>query len=217
MTSEKPVLVIGNKRYSSWSLRPWLALRMAGAQFSETKVLLRRPGETRAEILKHSPSGLVPALKTGGVVIAESLAICEWVNEAYPDAGLWPDDMTARAAARAAAAEMHAGFAALRRDMPMDVCAHRPGVGHSAQALADAARVTEIWTNCRADYGGGRDFLFGRFTIADAMFAPVVSRFITWGVEVDKVSRAYMEAVWSLPPVAEWIAEAETEPVIDQP
>jgi glutathione S-transferase len=218
MADPRPVLVIGDKRYSSWSLRPWLALRMAEADFDEIKIPLRRPGETGPAIRVHNPSGTVPALKlAGGVVIAESLAICEWAAETYPAAGLWPDDATARAVARAAACEMHAGFAALRRDMPMDVRAFTPGDGHSEAALADARRVQEIWRHCRATYGAGGDYLFGRFSIADAMFAPVVSRFRTYGVALDPVSAAYVETVWSLPPIADWVAEAETETPKDPP
>lgn len=217
MPDSKPILVIGNKRYSSWSLRPWLAMKMAAADFDEIKIRLRRPGETAADIRKHNPSGTVPALKLGDVVIAESLAICEWAAEAYPDAGLWPDDAMARAVARAAACEMHAGFSALRADMPMDVCAHTPGEGHSDGALADAQRIQDLWNQCRKTYGGGGDYLFGRFSIADAMFAPVVSRFRTYGVDLDPVSAAYVETVWSLPAMAEWIAESETEEPLKPP
>ena len=217
LTDLKPVLVIGNKRYSSWSLRPWLALRMANIEFDEIKVKLWQTGKTAADIKSHNPSGTVPALKLGGTVIAESLAICEWAADINPAAELWPGDVTTRAVARAYASEMHSGFTALRRDMPMDVCGQFPGEGHSDAALADAARVMAIWNDCRENYGSAGPFLFGHFTNADAMFAPVVSRLQTYGVKTDAVSAAYIDAVWSLPAVAEWIAEAETEEPLPGP
>ena len=201
-------LHVGSKNLSSWSLRPYLALVAAGAEFTEHVIELDRPG-TRADILRVNPAGRVPVLHHDGVVIWDSLAICEYVAELYPAAGLWPDDRADRARARSVSAEMHSGFAALRRDMPVDICASRPGVGHTAEALADAARVVEIWRECRATpIASTGPFLFGRFTIADAMFAPVVTRFETYAVPVDAATRAYMTAIVELPAMRAWRADA---------
>jgi len=213
----EPTLVIGNKRYSSWSLRPWLAMRMANARFNEIKVTLRQTGKTAETIRLHNPSGTVPALKLGDTVIAESLAICEWVNDAYPQARLWPENPIARAIARAYASEMHAGFTGLRRDMPMDVCGSYPGQGHTPEALDDVARVLAIWNTCRKKFGGAGPYLFGHFTITDAMFAPVVSRLQTYDVTVDDTSAEYIDAVWSLPAIKDWVAEAATEAPLPHP
>ncbi|WP_207480339.1 glutathione S-transferase family protein [Arenibaculum pallidiluteum] len=205
------VLVIGNKAYSSWSLRPWLALKQAGIPFEEVVIPLRQP-ETKAEILAHSPAGKVPVLRHGELVLWESLAICEYVADLFPDAGLLPDDREARAVCRAVSSEMHAGFPDLRRNMPMDLKRSLPGRGHVPAALADAQRVQQLWRDARALYGAGGPFLFGRFSIADAMFAPVCTRFDTYGVELDPVSRAYVEVVLGLPAMRAWIEDARAEP-----
>lgn len=206
-------LVIANKAYSSWSLRPWLALRMAGLAFEEVVIPLRQP-ETKAEIAKHSGAGKVPVLHDGGITVWESLAILEYIAERAPEAGLWPVEIHARAAARAISAEMHAGFTALRSQMPMNVRASLPGRGRTPEVAAEIARITEIWRSCRTRFGDAGPFLFGRFTNADAMFAPVVTRFRTYGVEaeVDDVSKAYIASVLSLPPMLEWVAAAKVEP-----
>ena len=209
-------LVIGNKAYSSWSLRPWLALRHIGVPFAEVLVHLRQP-DSRARILQHSPSGKVPLLKHGDRVVWDSLAICEYLAETYPDAGLWPDDAYARAVARSVSAEMHAGFVSLRTTMSMDLKRRRPGEGRSDETLADIARVAEIWRDARARFGDGGPYLFGRFSIADCMYAPVVTRFDTYGVELDPVCRAYADAVLALPPLREWTEAARAEPWVLQP
>ncbi len=205
------VLVIGNKRYSSWSLRPWLALEIAGLAFDEVMVTLRRP-DTREQILRHSPSGKVPLLKHGALKIWDSLAICEYVAELAPEAGLWPDDRAARAVARAVSCEMHSGFPALRNAMSMDVCALTPLDPVPPEVAAEVARIKFLWADCRARFGAGGPFLFGRFSIADAMFAPVVTRFTTYAVDLDAPSRAYVEAVWALPAMQAWKAAAAQEP-----
>lgn len=205
------VLYVGNKRISSWSLRPYLALSHAGAPFETRTVFLDRP-ESKAELLKVSPSARVPVLHHDGLVIHDSLAICEYAHELFPAARLWPEDRAARARARSLAAEMHAGFTALRQHMPMDLLGRRPGVGHVPEALADARRVQEIWREAVAASGG--PFLFGAFTIADAMYAPVACRFATYGVELDAASRAYAAAIFAHPAFQAWRADAEAEPAV---
>ncbi|WP_428247755.1 glutathione S-transferase family protein [Ferrovibrio sp.] len=208
MTS--PILVIGNKNHSSWSLRPWLALKAAGLAFEERLIGLRRP-ETKAEILRYSPSGKLPLLIDGAVKVWDSLAICEYVAERAPQAGLWPQDAGARAVARAVSAEMHSGFMALRRDYSMDIARRFPDQG-TAEAKADAARIQEIWRDCRASFGQGRgEFLFGGFGIADCMYAPVVTRLRTYGIALDPVSQAYSDAVLAHPAMREWCQAAGQE------
>lgn len=211
---DRLTLVIGTKRYSSWSLRPWLALRQAGLAFDEVEIALRRP-DTKAQILRHSPSGKVPLLIDGGLRVWESLAICEYVAELAPAARLWPEALDARAVARAVSAEMAAGFAGLRRALPMDLDLSVPTPPLSADAAADVARVLEVWNDCRHRFGAGGPFLFGRFSVADAMYAPVVTRFDTYSVAVDTVSAAYMAAVRELPAMAEWTAAAR-RPSVDE-
>ncbi len=204
-------IVLGNKNYSSWSLRAWLALEATGAEFDEIVIPLWLDG-AKERILDHSPSGKVPALRHGDVVVWESLAICEHLAEAFPSAGLWPAESAARAAARSASHEMHAGFMALRRAMPMNCRAAKPGKGMDDGVAADIDRVTAIWRDCRTRFGDGGALLFGKFTIADEMFAPVASRFRTYAVTLDPVSAAYVEAVHALPAMRTWLAAAETDP-----
>lgn len=207
-------LVIGNKNYSTWSMRAGLAAEMArqgaGASIEEILIPLDQP-ETRDRILAHSPSGLVPALLHGGVQVWDSLAIVEYLDELFPAAGLWPEDRRARAVARAVSAEMHSGFLALRSEMSMDIRRHKPKAG-SAACQADIARVCQIWRDCRAGFGAGGDFLFGAPSAADCMFAPVASRFRTYGVELDETCSAYSAALFAWPPMAAWVAAAEAEP-----
>jgi glutathione S-transferase len=207
---ESLTIAIGNKNYSSWSLRGWLALRHTGQPFREVVIALDQ-AETRAGILAHSPSGRVPALRHGDVVVWDSLAICEYLAETFPDARLWPDDRAARAHARAVSAEMHSGFASLRAHMPMNIRAHMPGNGRTAGSLQDIARVTAIWTDCLARQGTGGPYLFGRFSIADAMYAPVVFRFRTYDVKLEAPLRAYCEAMLARPGMQEWARAAEKE------
>jgi glutathione S-transferase len=204
-------IVIGNKNTSSWSLRGWLALKHAGVDFEEILVPMRQP-DTRARILRHSPSGKVPTLLHKGAVIWESLAIGEFLAETYPKARFWPADAGARALARAVSAEMHAGFAPLRANMPMDMRGRYPGEGMTDEVAADIARIGEIWRGCRERHGAAGPYLFGHFTVADAMFAPVASRFVTYRVALDPVSAAYRDAVMSMKAVEEWRRAAEREP-----
>ena len=202
------LLVIGNKNYSSWSLRPWIALKVLGVPFDEKRIALRRP-ETKAEILRYSPGGRVPILRDGDTVVWDSLAILEYLAEKYPQ--LWPADAAQRAKARSVAAEMHSGFAALREHMSMNTRKRYPGKGRTPDAMADVARIDEIWSQARGP------FLFGDFTAADAMYAPVVLRFRTYEVQVRK--KSYMDAMLALPAMREWIEaaerEAETIPELD--
>ncbi len=203
------ILYIGNRRYSSWSLRPYLALAASGLRFEARVIELDQP-ETAANLLAVNPAGRVPVLHHGALVVHDSLAICEYVAELAPDAGLWPADRSPRARARAVVAEMHSGFAALRGAMPQDLIGRYPGTGHTLAALADAARVQAIWREARGRADGG-PFLFGGFTIADAFFAPVVGRFVTYGVALDAPCQAYADAVWALPAFAPWREAAALE------
>ncbi|HEU4726567.1 MAG TPA: glutathione S-transferase family protein [Kofleriaceae bacterium] len=202
-------LYVGSKRYSSWSLRPYVALVHAGLAFECKTILLDRE-TSRAEIAKVSPARRVPVLHHDGLVVWDSLAICEYIAELAPDAQLWPADRAQRARARSMCAEMHSGFQALREAMSMDVTASKPGQGHTPAALADAGRVMDIWREALAASGG--PFLFGTQTIADAMFAPVTTRFTTYGVDLDKVCRGYVETIAALPAMVAWKRDAAAEP-----
>lgn len=204
-------LVLGNKNYSSWSLRPWLALRQAGIPFDEVVIPLYQPG-SKAAILQHSRAGKVPVLEHGDRTVWDSLAIPEYAAETWPEAALWPEDREARALARCISAEMHAGFAALRKGMPMDLRAHPSSKRHSTEVSADIDRITAIWRGAREKFGGAGPFLFGAFSIADAMFAPVTARFRTYAVELDPLCQAYADAVLALPAFLEWQAAAREEP-----
>jgi glutathione S-transferase len=204
-------LVIGNKKYSSWSLRGWLLLKHTGVAFDEIAIRLSQP-DTRAEILKYSPSGKVPALRHRGRCIWESLAIGEYLAELFPERQLWPADAQARAMARSIGAEMHAGFGALRQNLPMDMDESDPHRAVTEETRADIARITSIWNECRSKYGTGGDFLFGSFSIADAMYAPVVNRFSIYRVALDEVSERYRRAMWELPAMREWREAARAEP-----
>jgi len=206
-------IYLGNKNYSSWSLRAWLMLRRVGQEFDEVVIPLRE-NETRETILRYSPSGKVPALHHKGVVIWDSLAIGEFLAETYTKAGLWPRDAEKRAHARSISAEMHAGFPDLRRTMPMNMRSSFPGHEITPEAQADINRITAIWRDCRTHFGADGDFLFGDFTIADAMFAPVVSRLKTYGVALDNGPRSYADAVWNLPDFQKWYEAAHNEPWI---
>ncbi|MEQ8814253.1 MAG: glutathione S-transferase family protein [Thalassobaculum sp.] len=206
-------LVIGNKNYSSWSLRPWLSLRHAGIEFDEILIPLD-DSRTKAEILKHSGSGRLPALKHGDLTVWDSLAICEYAAELRPEAGLWPDDRGARAVARSLSAEMHTGFAALRSNMPMNIRSRFPEEGRKPGVKEDIDRITALWRQTRSRFGADGPFLFGRFTIADAMFAPVVSRFRTYAVALGDVEQAYADAVWGLAAMKEWAKAADDEPMV---
>ncbi len=203
-------LIIGNKNYSSWSLRPWIALRAAGIPFTEQKLgffteeFSRRVGAV-------SPAGLVPVLLDGEFAIWDTLAICEYLDERHPEAGLWPQDVRARARARSLAAQMHSGFGAMRQALPMNVEARLPDIDVPAAAQQDIARLQALWRDTRVEFGQGGPFLFGQFSIADAFFAPVVSRFTTYGIEAAGPVRDYMDAVLALPAMQEWIRDALAE------
>jgi glutathione S-transferase len=198
-------LIIGTKQFSSWSLRPWLAAKVGGLAVDEVEITLRQP-DTKARILAHSPSGKVPCLIDAGLVVWDSLAICEYLAELVPD--LWPEDRNARAVARAVSAEMHAGFQALRSQCPMDVCLEAPMAEIAAEVQADIDRIDALWCECRARFGAGGPFLFGRFSVADAMYAPVVTRFATYGLPLSPAAAAYAQAVRALPAMRDWVAEA---------
>lgn len=204
-------LIIGNRNYSSWSLRAWLALRAAGIDFDEVVIPLDLP-DTKAHIRSFSTAGRVPVLRHDDLVVWDSLAICEYVSELVPDARLWPEDRDARAVARSVCAEMHSSFESLRAALPMNIRADRPGIAVSEETKADIDRICAIWADCRRRFGDAGPFLFGHFTIADAMFAPVVTRFHTYRVEVGDQDWNYMEAVRSLPAMYEWLAAAAAEP-----
>ena len=203
-------LVIGNKTYSSWSFRPWLAMKVAGIAFEETLISLDA-ADFKKRLLAISGAGKVPVLIDGETHIWESLAILEYLAEKFPAAGLWPREPAARAHARAVAAEMHAGFQALRRQLPMNI--QRPIIPREidSEATADVGRIETIWGECRLRYGKGGPFLYGTFGAADAMYAPVVSRFHTYAIEVRGTSRSYMNAFMALPAWDEWCEGARRE------
>lgn len=203
-------LVIGNKNYSSWSLRPWLFLKHVGVPFEEVRIPLNTP-ETHERLSQYSPSGRVPVLLDGSVTIWESLAICEYVAERFPQVQGWPTDHKERAVARSVAAEMHAGFSALRAELPMNCRARRSGVVPSSAAQADIERVISLWRLCRQSFGQGGPWLFGTFTIADAMFAPVVLRFYTYGTKLPDIAREYLSTVNQHAAMQEWIEAAGNE------
>lgn len=196
-------LVIGNKNYSSWSLRPWMALSMAGIPFRETVIPLDTP-ETAKLIAEHSGAGRVPVLHHGRQAVWESLAIMEYLAELFPEKHLWPRTVSARAVARSVANEMHAGFGALRSSCPMNIRRPKKPVPLNEATKRDIARIEEIWRGCRAKYGKGGKFLFGKFSIADAMYTPVVSRFETYAIAVSPDTRIYMDAILTTPAFNAW-------------
>ena len=208
-------VVIGNKNYSSWSLRGWLMARIANIEFEEILVPLDLP-ETQPTIRKHSPSGRVPVLLHRGLAVWESLAIAEYLNDLKPEAGLWPAAEAARAHARSISAEMHAGFVDLRNNMPMNIRASYPGKGMTPQVRADIERITGLWRDCRKRFAGAapkdEGFLFGTISAADAMYAPVATRLRTYGVKLDSDSEAYCTAILGYPPMKAWIDDAKNEP-----
>ena len=204
-------LTIGNKNYSSWSFRPWIAMKAAGIAFEE-EVISLNADDFKARVGKISGTGKVPALVDGDVQVWESLAILEYLAEKFPEIGLWPSEPQARAHARAIAAEMHAGFVPLRRHLPMNMWRPVKARDLTPEATANVRRIDAMWTDCRNRYGKGGAFLFGSFGAADAMYAPVVSRFHTYAVTVSATSQRYMADVMALPAWAEWYAAALLEP-----
>jgi glutathione S-transferase len=203
-------LIIGNKNYSSWSMRPWIAMKVAGIAFDETVISLNDPN-FKPTLLALSPAGKVPTLLDGDVHVWESLAILEYLAERFPNANLWPADRKARAHARVIANEMHAGFLPLRRHYPMNIWRPVKKREPTAEVAANIKRIDEMWSHCRASFGLSGPFLFGAFTAADAMYAPMVSRFHTYDVGVSGPARTYMDAIMALPAWSEWRAAALKE------
>ena len=201
-------LVIGNKNYSSWSLRPWTAMKVAGIAFTEERIPLYGPA-SKEKILAFSPAGKVPCLVDGELRVWDSLAICEYLAEKHP--GLWPREPAARAVARSISAEMHSGFQNLRTHMSMNIRKRHPGKGRTPEVVAEIGRIAGMWTECRARHGAQGPFLFGQFSIADAMYAPVVLRFRTYAVDLPPEARAYADAILALPAMQDWIAAAVAE------
>ena len=206
----KAVLTISSKNYGAWALRGWLMAKLAGLAFTE-KVISPDAPAMKAEMLLLSSSMLVPSLQHGSVKVWDTLAIGEYLNEIKPDAKLLPANAAARAHCRAISGEMHSGFASMRSALPMNIKAHFPGFKVWSRAQADIDRVLEIWTECLDQYGG--PYLFGKeVSLADAMYAPVVTRFLTYDIPLDKASAAYVKRIMALPALQEWIAEAQKEP-----
>lgn len=203
-------LIIGNKNYSSWSLRPWIAMKVAGIAFEEKVVPLYEPG-SREQILQYSPAGKVPVLVDGDQRIWESLAILEYLAEKFPKQKFWPDNARARAHARIVATEMHAGFQPLRKSCPMNLWLPVKSRPQSEEVMANVRRIEFLWADCRARFGQGGPFLFGAFGAADAMYAPVVARLHSYGLTVSDATRNYMDAVMALPAWAEWRTAALRE------
>jgi glutathione S-transferase len=203
------VLTLSSKNYSSWCLRGWLLCKLAGLEFREQVVSLDDPS-ARAELLLLSPSFLVPSLTHDGVRVWDTLAMAEYLAEAFPEAALLPAERAARAHCRAICGEMHSGFYNLRSALPMNLKAHHPGFKVWAGAQADIERVTAIWRECLGAYGG--PYLFGKLSMADAMYAPVCTRFLTYDVRLDPVSAAYCRTIMQWPAMQQWIEEAKAEP-----
>lgn len=206
----KLTLVIGNKNYSSWSLRPWLLLKQFNVPFEEIRIPLYRPGSEEA-LADLSPSGLVPALINGSTTVWDSLAICEYIQELYPASAMWPRDREPRAIARSICAEMHSGFNAIRQHMPANCRKSYPGKGLDTETEPEVRRIMQIWRECRSRYGKGGSMLFGDFSVADAMFAPVALRFNTYQTDLDEVSEAYKLAILELQGIREWMSAARRE------
>lgn len=203
-------LFIGNKNYSSWSLRPWLLLTQAGIPFEEEVVPLDQP-DSAARLGSLSGAGRVPVLVDGPLTVWDSLAICEYLAERFPEKGLWPRDPAARAVARSTVAEMHSGFTALRSQCPMKFRETLPAGTLSPEVQADVRRITALWEECRGRFGKGGPFLFGAFSVADAYYAPVVSRFRTYAIPVAGAAGQWAEAMWQLPAVQRWLEAARAE------
>lgn len=210
----KLILVIGNKNYSSWSLRPWLTMKQFDLDFEEVYIPLYQ-SESSTKIKQYSPSGKVPVLIDNDLAVWDSLAICEYLAEIFPEYNWWGKDKQIRAIARSISAEMHSGFQHLRHNMPMNCRAKYPGKGMTPEVQKDINRITTIWQECRQKFGDEGEMLFGKFTIADAMYAPVALRFITYDVQLDSVCRNYIDTLIALPAMQEWIeaAKAETETI----
>lgn len=215
MPEPKLSLVIGNKTWSSWSLRPWLVLKRFGIPFEEVGILLRQ-ADTKSSILAHSPAGKVPVLRDGDLLIWDSLAIIEYVADLYPDLPVWPRDRLARGIARSVSAEMHSGFQQLREVCPMDLFASKPMATFPEGVEHNIRRIVQSFRDCRSTYGAGGPFLFGNFSAADAMYAPVCSRFRTYVADLtrygdDGTTTAYIDTIFSMPEMDLWAAGAKAE------
>lgn len=204
----KPLLIIGNKNYSSWSLRAWLMLKHAEVDFEEMRIALQVPGY-ELKLSYFSPAGKVPAYRDGELTVWDTLSIAEYLHESYPK--MWPADKAARAIARSISAEMHSGFMAMRKVMPMNIRARGRHVATSPELEADIARIKNIWRDLRTQYAGTGPWLFGVYSIADAMFAPVVFRFLTYSVNEQGVVQEYMKTVMNDPFMQEWVRASELE------
>ena len=213
-SSVRYTLYIGTRNFSSWSLRPWLAMKVAGIGFRDVVIPLRQP-DTKAAIRLHSPSGKVPLLQIdsdqGTELVWDSLAICETVAERFPAARLWPEDAGARARARSMVAEMHSGFQELRTLLPMDILARNAKPALDASVQEQISRILEIWQSALIRYGAGGGFLFGRFSVADAFYAPVVTRFRTHAIELPPPQQSYADRILALPAMQEWVSKAGAE------
>lgn len=207
----KFTLIIGNKNYSSWSLRPWLVMKYFHIPFHEILIPLYQEGY-KQKILKYSPSGKVPLLIHKRLAVWETIAICEYLAEQFPKKNLWPKNKEARALARAVSAEMHAGFMNLRKNCPMNVRENKPKVGLNSDVKKDIERITNIWEDCRRRFGKGGDFLFGKFCIADAFYAPIVWRFNTYKIPLSGIPGKYFDAMIDLPAMQKWREASIQEP-----
>ncbi len=203
-------LILGNKNYSSWSMRAWLCMKRTGAEFDEVSLNLAAP-DILEQKARYTPAGRVPVLKHGDLAVWDSLAIAEYLTECFPSAGLWPAASRQRAWARSLACEMHSGFTALREKMPMNIRGNYPDRVPDDDVKRDILRIRHAWLDCREAHQQAGAFLFGSFTIADAFFAPVVSRFRTYGVDLDDVCKAYANAIWHHPDVEAWVEAARAE------
>ena len=213
--AEEYRLVIGNKNTSSWSLRPWLAFKQANIGFTEVRINLRAP-DAKQQMLAHSPAGKVPVLWAGDLMIWDSLAILEYVAERHPEKSLWPADVKARAVARSVSAEMHSGFQPLREHCPMKILSVDPRAEHLEPVAANIRRIVELILDCRKRFGGDGPFLFSKFSVADAMYAPVASRFRTYVADLgafgdDGTVARYVDALLALPAIGEWTNAAKEE------
>lgn len=208
--TEMNQLIIGNKNYSSWSLRPWLLLKEKGIPFSETRIPLYQESSEKS-LLQHSPSGKVPAFVHNGFTVWDSLAICEYIADCYPEKKCWPETVDARGYARSISNEMHSGFPEIRNSLPMNCRARMQFIDITEELRDEIARVCEIWRTCRERFPAAGDFLFGSFSIADAMYAPVVLRFNSYGIGVGAAEQDYMAAVLSLDSLKSWVAAAIAE------
>ena len=208
-------LIMGNRNYSPWSLSAWLTAKSAGMDFDEVIIPLNE-GTTRQEILRYWYNGKVPILQHGEITIWESISICEYIAEIYPEAGLWPLEIRARAVARSLSSEVHSGFRSLREHMPMNVRSQFPSEGRIMCVQEEINRVLAIWRRCRERYGRdhGGPFLFGSFSIVDALFAPIVSQFKTYSVDLDDIEKEYSNAILSLPAMGVWIKASQDEPMV---